>query len=164
MKTRSFTQQYGYIAVLFALSFVCALPLLFAHSVQDHWNDERETSGWAWVGHPSHSVQNGNLKTRSEHQCGILNETGKKIGVQVEYKHYVSRNGGEWDDDTYWAASLQVQDGQYFTTSDVPGNYVRSTSNPTAPGKFELRAYTMIHYSGKAGATAKHQPKYTWEQ
>ena len=135
------------------MAFVCAIPLLRANSDQDQWSHE-DTSGWAWIGYLSHSVQNGNLLTRSEHQCGILNETGKKIGVRFEYKHYVSRNGTFWDDDTF-EDDLTVPKDVYFTTSDVPADYVRSTSNPTAEGNFNLNAYTSVNYKGNQQAKAE---------
>lgn len=163
MTTRSFTQQYGYIALLLVLAFVCAIPLIHAHSVQRDWSDEHDTSGWAWVGAVGYQVQNGNFNTRSEHQCGILNETGKKIGIRVGYNHKILRNGSVVEDDDY-SEPLTVNKDQYFTTSDVPGHYVRSASTPVGPGNYTLDAYTSITYKGNAQAKAEHLPKVEWEQ
>ena len=165
MIIRRVSEKYGYIAVLFALSFVCAIPLIHAHSVQTSWSDERDTSGWAWVGHPTYTVENGDFNTRSEHQLGILNKTGGKININVGYDHKIFRNGSHINDDDY-TATLQVKpknEGEdvYFTTSDVPGHYVRSASTPV-PGEdddaeYTLGVYTKLTYLGRAQAKAPHR-------
>ena len=155
MTTRSFTQQYSYIAVLLVVALACAIPLIHAHSVQKSWSDENDTSGWAWVGAVDYQVQNGNFNTRSEHQCGILNETGGKIGIRVGYDHKILRNGQVVANDDY-SDDLTVNDNQYFTTSDVPGHYVRTASTPVGTDTYTLDAYTLISYKGNAQAKAPH--------
>ena len=164
MTTGRFTQQYGYIGGLLVLAFICTIPLIHAHSRQREWSDIHKTSGWAWVGAAGYQEQNGNFNTRSEHQCGILNNTGGKIGIRVGYDHKILRNGQVVANDDY-SEPLTVKKGQYFTTSDVPGHYVRSASTPVAPGDYTLDAYTLITYKGNAQAKAVHDdPKVTWNQ
>ena len=155
MTIQRFTQQYSYIAVLLVVALACAIPLIHAHSVQTNWSDEHDTSGWAWVGAVDYQVQNGNFNTRSEHQCGILNNTGKKIGIIVGYNHKILRNGQVVADDDY-SQSLTVNENQYFTISDVRGHYVRSASTLVGPGNYTLDAYTSINYKGDAQAKAQH--------
>lgn len=161
MTTRRFTQQYGYIALLLALAFVCAIPLIHAHSIQDQWSDQRKTSGWAWVGADSLSVQGDNVKARSEHQWGFLNKTGKKVSITVGYDHKLQKNGQVVDNDSI-TRTLEVRkpkDGEtevYVSTSDFPGSYIRSTSTPKAPGTYTFQPYTKVTYGGKAEAKAQH--------
>lgn len=157
MTTRRFTQQHGYIAALLVLALVCAIPLIHAHSVQRDWSDKHDTSGWAWVGNHSFSVQDGNVKARSEHQCGILNNNTNDISIVVGYDHKVQRNGSVVAEDNY-SDTLTVELGQYFTTNDVPGHYVRSTPtpfNPEAANTFQ--PYTKLSYTGQASAQATHE-------
>ena len=158
MTIRRLSQRYGYIAALLILSLTVgyAIPLLHAHPDQRHWSDIKDTSGWAWVGAHSFSVQGGNVKARSEHQCGVLNETGKKISVVVGYDHKVTRNGPVVANDSV-SRTVTVQDNQYLTTSDVPANYVRSTSTPAAPGHYTFQPYTNVTYKGNAHAKTGHK-------
>ncbi|MDE0298657.1 MAG: hypothetical protein OXN17_08500 [Candidatus Poribacteria bacterium] len=102
-----------------------------------------------------YQVQNGNFNTRSEHQCGILNETGGDIGIRVGYDHKILRNGQVVENDDY-SQALTVENNEYFTTSDVPGHYVRSASTPVGPGNYTFDAYTLIAYRGNAQAKATH--------
>lgn len=161
MTTRRFTQQYGYIALLLALAFVCAIPLLYAHPESDDWNNENQTSGWAWVGGHSISVQNGNVVSRSEHQCGIHNKSTKTISISVTYDHKLQENGSVVAEDTYNSAiagdAYDVDPGQYFTTSDVNANYVRSASTGhNSEASYKFQPYTYISYRGQAQARAQH--------
>ena len=156
MTTRRSTQQYGYIAVLLLLAFACAIPLIHAHSVQDDWSGEHDTSGWAWVGGHSISVQNGNVKARSEHQCGILNNNHHDISVTVGYDNKLLENGTVVDDDIY-SGPLTVPPDTYLTTSDVDANYVRSASTThDSNDSYKFQPYTKIVYKGQAQARAMH--------
>ena len=157
MTTRRSTQQYGYIAVPLVLALVCAIPLIHAHSVQRDWSDKHDTSGWAWVGGHSISVQNGNVKARSEHQCGILNNNHHDISVTVGYDNKLLENGTVVDDDIY-SGPLTVPPDTYLTTSDVQGHYVRTTSTPFNQGDtYTFQPYTLMHYKGKASAKTGHK-------
>ena len=163
MTIRKLSQRYGYIAALLVLSLAVgyAIPLLHAHPKQSEWSDKQKTSGWAWVGGHSIGVQGGKVVSRSEHQCGIWNKSTKPIRIHVAYDHKLQENGSVVADDTYDSFLeddvYKVGPDQYFTTSDVDANYVRSASTTHDPNdSYKFQPYTKIVYERQAQARAMH--------
>ena len=99
--------------------------------------------------------------SRSEHQCGIHNKSTKPIRIHVAYDHKLQENGSVVADDTYDSAinggAYKVAADQYFTTSDVDANYVRSASTTHDPNDtYKFQPYTKIVYRGEAQRRAMH--------
>ena len=147
--------------LILSLAVGYAIPLIHAHPKSRDWSNEHNTSGWAWVGGHSIGVQGGSVVSRSEHQCGIHNKSTKPIRIHVAYDHKLQENGLVVADDTYDSAIendvYKVGPDQYFTTSDVDANYVRSASTThDSNDTYKFQPYTKIVYKGQAQARAMH--------
>ena len=77
------------------------------------------------------------------------------------YDHKLQENGLVVADDTYDSFLenhvYKVGPDQYFTTSDVDANYVRSASTThDSNDSYKFQPYTKIVYKGQAQARAMH--------
>ena len=148
MKTRSFTQQYGYIAVLLVLAFACAVPLFFVHAapVVRNNDDAGDTwQGWVWVMHEGGHLSGNMAISTTWHDWGIrntlpdLDEDSKKdntVTFHWECQNAVTKEFGHrnpWDE-MKRLGTVTLQPGEYrkyqyghlANTCDwiaEPGNY-----------------------------------------
>ena len=158
MKTRSFTQQYGYIAVSLMLAFVCTIPVHYAVSNPDDADHEGNTwEGWAWVRNDGGHLSGNMAISTTWHDWGAENTlTEGTVTVNWECQNSVTKEFGHrnpWDE-MKRLGSVTIPAGEY---REYQYSHLANTCDWIAePGNYTIEAYTAARVAGDGFAETEH--------
>ena len=158
MKIRSFSQQYGYIAISLVLAFVFTMPILFvqAHSVERDDQRTRNTwSGWAWVEHRGGHLSGDMAISTTKHNFGVRNTLpgndaeeaeANEIIVNWECQNHVKRINGGVEDEMKREGTIKIPGGAYCEYEWQ--QYANTCDWIAQPGDYTLTGYTAARIPG----------------